>query len=197
MLVHHRPNLNHRFDQLMWRDDIAQPQRWVQNLAHRACVDDTTYIIQALQTREWGTGVTKFRVVIVLENVGVAFAREIDQGRPSRKTHRHAERELMGRSDVNYFWRVPFQRLRDCDSLSVNRSWHNFRACKPEGSASLVTSGILHPRNLASIYQSHRANHHCLLCSSGNDDLIRIAARAPVVAQICRQRLPQLSIATA
>src|SRR6266850_5398220 len=152
MLVHHRPNLNHRFDQLVWRDDITQPQRWVQNLAHRARVDDTTHIIQTLQTREWGTGVTKFRVVIVLENVGVARARKIDQGRPPRETHRHPERELMGRSYVNYFWRQRFRRSRDCDSFPVNRSWHNVRAGKPKGSASLVKSWVLNPRYLAAIY---------------------------------------------
>ena len=78
VLVHDRPNLDHRFDQLMWRDDITQSQRWVQDLAHRAGVDDATDIIQALQTWEWGTGITKFRVMIVLENVGVALARKID-----------------------------------------------------------------------------------------------------------------------
>src|SRR5437773_2616278 len=135
--------------------------------------------------------------MIVLENVGVARARKIDQGRPSRKTHRHAERELMGRSYVNYFWGALFRRPRDCDSFPVNRSWHDHRAGKPNGSTSLIKSWVLNPRNLAAIYQCHRADHHCLLRSSGNDDLIRIAARASVIAQIRCQRLAQLGIATA
>src|SRR5436309_15132248 len=152
MLVHHRANLNHRFDELMWRDDITQPQGWVQNLAHRARVNDTTNIIQALQTWEWGTGVTKFRVVIVLENVGVARPCKIDQGRPPRETHRHAKRELMGRSYVNYFRRALFRRPRDCDSFPVNRSWHDNRPGKAERSASLVKSWVLNPSNLAAIY---------------------------------------------
>src|SRR5438067_241889 len=152
MLVHHRSNLNHRVDQLVWRDDITQPQRWVQDLAHRARVDDMTYIIQALQTREWGTGITKFRVMIVLKNVGVARARKIDQGRPPRKTHRHAERELMRGSYVNYFWRALFRRPRDGDSLSVNRSGYDNRPGKAQRSASLVKSRVLNPRNLAAIY---------------------------------------------
>src|SRR5436190_12975704 len=98
MLVHHRPNLNHRFDQLMWRDDITQPQRWVQDLAQRARIDDATHIIQALQTWEWGTGITKFRVVIVLENVSIARARKINQGCPPCEARCHTERELMRRS---------------------------------------------------------------------------------------------------
>src|SRR4029077_16129025 len=108
MLVHHGANFNHRFDQLMWRDDITQPQRWVQDLAHRARVDNTPHIVQALQTWEWGTGITKFCIVIVLENVGVARARKIDQRGSPRETHRQAERELVRRSYVNYFWRALF-----------------------------------------------------------------------------------------
>src|SRR5438552_13320672 len=127
MLIHHSANLDHRFDQLFRRQDITQAQGWIKNLAHGACVDDTTRVVQALQTWEWGTGITKFRVVIVLENVSVAPTRKVDQCSPPRETHCHAERELMGRSHVNYFWRPLFRRSRDCDSFSVNRSWHNIR----------------------------------------------------------------------
>src|SRR6267154_5004371 len=109
-------------------------------------------MVEPLQTWEWGTGVTKFRVMIVLENVGVARARKIDQRRPPRKTHRHAERELMGRSYVNYFRRALFRRPRDCDSFPVNRSGYDNRPGKAERSASLVESWILDPRDLAAIY---------------------------------------------
>src|SRR4029077_16968360 len=98
------------------------------------------------------TGVTKFRVVIVLENVGVARARKIDQRGSPRETHRHAERELVRGSYVNYFWRALFRWSRDCDSLPVNRSWHDDRPGKAERSASLVKTWVLNPRNLAAIY---------------------------------------------
>src|SRR5436309_9117573 len=130
MLIHHSANLDHRFDQLFRCKQVAQTQRRIKNLAHGACVDDTTGVIQSLQTWEWGTGITKFRVVIVLENVSVAPTRKVDQCSPPRETHCHAERELMGRSHVNYFWRPLFRRSRDCDSFSVNRSWHNIRPGK-------------------------------------------------------------------
>jgi hypothetical protein len=90
--------------------------------------------------------------VIVLENVGIARARKIDQGRPPRETHRHAERELMGRSYINYFGRALLRRPRDCNSFPVNRSWHDYRPGKAKGSAGLVKPGILNPRNLTAIY---------------------------------------------
>src|SRR5437870_13672477 len=103
----------------------------------------------------------------------------------------------MGRSYVNYFGRALFRRPRDCDSFPVNRSWHNSRPGKTKGSSSLIKSWILDPGYLTPIYQGHRADHHCLLRSSGDDDLIWIAMCASVIAQISCQRLAQVGIATA
>src|SRR5437899_10699441 len=111
MLVHDSANLDHRFDQMLRSQDITQPQGWVEDLTHGACVDNTTGVIEALQAWEWGTGVTKFRVVIVLENVRVAGACKLDQSRPSRETHRHPKRELVGWSYVDDLWRVLFRRV--------------------------------------------------------------------------------------
>src|SRR5439155_17154822 len=133
--------------------------------------------------------------MIVLENVGVARARKIDQGRPPRKTHRHAERELMGRSYVNYFWRALFRRPRDCDSLPVNRSGYDNRPCKAERSASLVKSRVFDPSNLPSIYERHRANHHCLLRSGRDDDLVWMTAGTSVITQVSRECLAQVGVA--
>src|SRR6266478_6953784 len=153
-------------------------------------------MVEPLQAWEWGTGITKFRVVIVLENVGVARARKIDQGRSPRQTHRHAERELMGRSHVDYFGRALFRRPRDCDSFPVNRSWYDSRPGKAERSTSLVKSRIFNPRNLATIYQRHRADHHGLLCSSGNNDLVWMTTRTSVITQISCQCFAEVGVAT-
>src|SRR6266478_940342 len=197
MLIHHGPNLDHWFNQLLWRQDITQPQGWIENLAHRARVDDTTHIIEALQTWEWGTGITKFRVVVVLENVSVAGARKIDQSRSSRQTHSHAKRELVGRSDVDDFWRALSRRPRNRDSLPVNRPWNNGCPCEPKRPASLVKSRIFDPRNLSSVYESHRADHHCLLRSRCDDDLVWMTTCTSVIAQISCQCLAQVGVATA
>src|SRR4029450_7561853 len=103
MLIHYCPNLNHWFDQLLRRQHITQSQGAVEDLTHRARINNTTGVIKSLQTWEWGTGITKFRVMIIFENVSVAGARKIDQSYPSRETHRHAKWELMRRSDIDYF----------------------------------------------------------------------------------------------
>src|SRR5437899_8266116 len=184
MLIHHSANLDYRFDQLFRCEDVTQAQGWVEDLAHGAGVDDAPGVIESLQTWEWGTGITKFRVVIVLENVSVAGAREIDQSRPSREAHRHTERELMGRSHVNYFGRALFRRPPNRDSFPVNRPRHDNRSSKTKGSASLVKSRILYPCNLTPIYEGHCTDHHCLLCSSGADSLVWMTMHTPVITQI-------------
>src|SRR5439155_11106630 len=162
MLIHHGANLDHRFDQLFRRQDITQAQGWIKNLTHCARVDDAASVIKPLQTWKRGTGITKFRVVIVLENVSVAPARKIDQSRPSCEAHRHAERKLMGRRHVNYFGRGLFRRPRDHDSFPVNGSRNYSCPGKAKSSASLVKYGIFDPRHLTPIYEGHGADHHRL-----------------------------------
>src|SRR6266513_1933797 len=48
MLVHHGANLDHWFDQLLRCQDITQSQGGVEDLAHRACVDNATRVIKSL-----------------------------------------------------------------------------------------------------------------------------------------------------
>src|SRR5881397_3208657 len=158
MLIHHGPNLDHRINQLFRREQISDAQGRIENLAHRARVDHAAGIIESLQTRKWGAGETKFRVVIVLENVGVTLARKIDQRSPARKAHGHAERKLMRWRYVNDLGRRPFRSLRDHDSLAINGSWHDRGSGKKKSAASLVKSRIFDPRDLPPIYQGQRAD---------------------------------------
>src|SRR5438477_855411 len=76
MLIHYRPDLNHRVDQWFWGENVTEPQRWIENLTHGSGVDDATGVIESLQTRERGTGKTKLRIVVVFENEGVPLAGE-------------------------------------------------------------------------------------------------------------------------
>src|SRR5438876_1926423 len=135
--------------------------------------------------------------MIVLENVSIAGSRKIDQRCSTRETHRHTEWELVRRSHVNDFGRALFRGARDRDSFPVN--WARNDGCPGEtkGTASLIESRIFDPRNLSPIYESHRADHHCLLRSGGNDDLVRMTTRTSVITQISCERLAQVRVATA
>src|SRR5436190_3999429 len=197
MLINHCANLNHWLDQSLWCKDVTQAQRWIENFTHCAGIDNPAGVIKPLQAWERGTGVPKFRVVIILENVSVAGAGKIDQCRPPRQAHGHTKWELMRRSNIDDFRRPLSGRPRDGDPFPVNRLWNNARACKAKSSASLVKSRIFHPCNLSAIYQGHRADHHRLLRSSGNDDLVRVTTRASVITQISRQRFAQVRFTTA
>jgi hypothetical protein len=68
------------------------------------------------------------------------------------------------------------------DPFLVDRSWDHGRSGKTESSAGLVKSWIFDPRDLARIYEGHRADRHRLLCSGCDHDLIRMTARTPEVA---------------
>src|SRR5438132_3993062 len=197
MLVHHCTNFDHWVDQLLRRQNITQSQGGVEDLSHCACVDNTACIIKPLQTREWGTGIPKFRVMVILKDVSVAGARKIDQSRPSRETHRHSKWELMRRSNIDYFRRTLFRWPCNGDPFAINRPWNDGRAGESKGSASLVKSRIFDPCSLSAINEGHRADHHCLLRASSNDDLVRVTTRTPIITQISCERFAQVGVATA
>src|SRR5438045_4933078 len=90
-----------------------------------------------------------------------------------------------------------FRRPRDCDSFPVNRSWNDGCPGEAKGAASLVESRILDPRYLTPIYEGHCTDHHCLLRSSRDDDLVGMTARTSVITQITCERFAQVGVATA
>src|SRR6476660_8690231 len=103
----------------------------------------------------------------------------------------------MRRSDVDDFWRRLFRWPRDRDAIPINRSWNHCCSCETKDPAGLVKSRIFDPRNFTLIHQGHCADHHCLLCSSGDDDLVWMTACASVIAQISCERFAQVGVATA
>src|SRR5437870_1817284 len=88
MLVGDRANSDHRFYQFFRGQNVAQAQRWIENLTHGARVDDSPTVIQPLQARKRRAGKTKFRVMIVLKDVSITGMGKVDQSRPARETHR-------------------------------------------------------------------------------------------------------------
>src|SRR5438046_8326675 len=135
--------------------------------------------------------------MIVLKNIGVTLTRKINQRRPARETHRHAERELMRRGHVNNLWRCLFRRPRDHDSFPVHWSRNYCRAGEARSAAGLIDSWLFDPRHLAPISQRHRADHHRLLRSSSDNALVRMTARASVITQVSCDRFAQVRVTAA
>src|SRR5438093_13510727 len=197
MLIGDRPDLDYWLYQLLWRQNITQAQGWIEDLAHCPGVNDATRVIESLQAGERRTGEAKLRVMIVLKNIGVTLTREIDQRGPACQTHGHAERELMRRCDVNNLWRCLFRRPCDHDSFPVHWSRNYCRAGETKSAPGLIESWIFDPRDLTPIYQRHRADHHRLLRSSSDNDLVRMTARASVITQISCDRFAQVRVTAA
>src|SRR6476646_8380664 len=197
MLIHYRPDLNHRVDQWFRGEDVTEAQRWIKNLTDGSGIDDATRVIESLQTGERRSGKTKLGIVVVFENVGVPLAGKLDERGPARKTHRHPERKLMRRRDVNDLGRSAFGRSTDHDSFAIDRSRNDRATGETKSAARLIESGIFNPRHFTTIYKRQRADYHRLLRSSGNDDLIGPTARTPKIAKICCDGLAQIGVAVA
>src|SRR5260370_36271747 len=135
--------------------------------------------------------------MIVLGNVGVALTREIDERRPARETHGHAERKLMRRCDVDNLWCCLFRRPCDHDSFPIHWSRNYCRAGETKSAAGLIESWIFDPRDLTPIYQRHRADHHRLPRSSSDNDLVRATAHASVITPIGLEHFTQVGVSAA
>jgi hypothetical protein len=101
MLIHRAADLGHRIDQRLRRNDVAQTQRGTKNFAYRSRVNHPAGVIHPLQRGKWWPGKAELRVVVVFKNKRLISTRKIEQCGPTLKTHRNAERKLMGRRYVN------------------------------------------------------------------------------------------------
>src|SRR4029453_8240071 len=138
---------------------------------------------------------TKLGVVVVFKDERVMRTGEIEQGRPARKTHRHADRKLMRRSYVDEFGQRLFSRSRDDDSLIVERLWNDLSTGKSKNSCGLLITRIFNPCGLSRIEQCCCRNQHRLLHSADDHDLVRMAASRSEIAQISRECLAQVGVA--
>jgi len=108
VLVHCAADFDQGIDQLLWRNDVAQPQGRIKDFTHRSGVNDPAEIVDSLQARERRPGKAELRVKVVFKNKCIVNARKIEQRSPALETHCHAERVLMRRCYVDNFWLIFF-----------------------------------------------------------------------------------------
>src|SRR4030095_16956648 len=195
VLIHGAADLDKRIDQRLRRNDVTQTQRRTKNLAHRSRVNHPAGVIDPLHRRERRSGEKNLGVEGVFKDEGVMRTGKIEQGRPARKTHRHADRKLMRRSYVDEFWQGLFSRSRNDDSLIVERLWNDFSTGQSKNSCGLLITRIFNPCGLARIEQCCCRNQHRLLHSADDHDLVRMTASRSEIAQISRKRFAQVGVA--
>src|SRR5260370_22655817 len=145
MLIDHASDLDHRIYQRLWCNDVAQAQRGIEDLTHRSGVDHPVRIVEPLQGRQRGSGKAELRVVVVFENKCVVSTRKIEQAGPTLKTHRNAERKLMGGRYVNDPRQWFFCRSRNHDSLVVERLRNYLNGSQSKYPSRLLITGVFDP----------------------------------------------------
>src|SRR5207245_5609143 len=106
MLVDNIAHLDEGVDKVWRCDQKTEAQRWVKDLAHSAGINHPAGIVQTLKTWQRRPIETKLGIIIILQDVTVARLRELDQGFPPLKAHRHTEGKLVRRCDENESGRI-------------------------------------------------------------------------------------------
>src|SRR5262245_64390500 len=106
VLVHDSAHLNQGVDKLWRRDQKAEAQRRVKDLAHSAGINHPAGMVQTLKTWQRRPIETKLGIIIILQDVAVARLRELNQSFPPLKAHRHTEGKLVRRRDKNESGRI-------------------------------------------------------------------------------------------
>src|ERR1700757_2280387 len=151
VLVHDSEHLYESVDKLWRCDQKTETQGWIKDLAHSAGINHPAGIVQTLKTRQRRPIETKFGIIIILQNVGVARLRELDQSLPPLKAHRHTEGKLVRRCDQNESGRILPRALLDYQPLTVDRPRNNFGPDKSQDITRLMEAGIFHPRHFSFI----------------------------------------------
>src|SRR5690348_17124448 len=155
MLIHRTADFHQCVNQRLWSHDVSQSKRGTKNLADRACVNHSTSFIDPLQRREWRSDEAEFRVVVVLEHKSVMSAREIEQTGSALERHGNAERELVRRCHVDYFWERLFSRSSDHNSFIVERLRYDLNACQRKDPLGLLITRIFDPCDFTRVQYRH------------------------------------------
>ena len=92
---------DHRFENRWRQDRVTQAQLRQQGFGEGADVGDDAALVEAMQRIGRTPFVAKFAVVVVLDDDRPQFMRASQQGFAARRAHRHAQRKLMRRRDIN------------------------------------------------------------------------------------------------
>jgi hypothetical protein len=78
VLIHCAADFDQSIDQVLWRNDIAQPQGRIKHFTHGSGVNDPAEIVDSLQTGKRRSGKAKLRVKIVFKNKCIVSASKIE-----------------------------------------------------------------------------------------------------------------------
>jgi hypothetical protein len=191
-----RPRGDERIDQSRRHDEVTEPERREQYLAERPGVDQAARRVEPLEGGEGAARVPVLAVVVVLEDPGSTRARPLEEREPPVEAHRHAERVLMGRRDVDQPGPGGAARAApDVEPLPVHRHGLKADPRRDEGSARPLIARVLDPGRITGIEEHPRGEIHRLLRAGHDDHLRCLAAHGARLAEVRRDRLAERGVA--
>src|SRR5262249_36067178 len=88
-------------DEIWWHDQVAEPQRWQENLAEAAREDHGLAVIESLEGRDGPADISILTVVVVFEDPRPSAARPIEELQSPAHCHHRSQRKLMRGRDVD------------------------------------------------------------------------------------------------
>ena len=196
MPVGQRARGDERLDQLRRHDQVPEPERREEHLAERPRVDHAARRVEPLERRERASRVAVLAVVVVLEDPRPARARPLEEREPAVQAHRHAERVLVRRRDVDQPGTGSVAGTpADVEPLRVHGDRGQADPRRDQGAARALVARILDPRRVPGIEEHPRREIHRLLGAGHHDDLGRLAAHGPRLAEVRRDRLAKRRVA--
>src|SRR5574342_151191 len=118
------------------QDHVTDSKRWKEHFAKGSNVDDAVCLIKPLQSGQWTCRKPELAVIVIFKDESVCTFRPIQQCQSPRERHRHSQRELMRRSEIDQsrLWRTLDPDLYH-QTFMINRNRNNICAYTEEGAS--------------------------------------------------------------
>ena len=189
-----RSQRGHPLDQGRREDQVSEAQRREEHLAEAPGEQHRRVLLQTLERGDGPPLVAVLAVVVVLEQDRPAPPCPPEQREAAGDAHRHAERVLVGRRDVDKPHALEPPPV-DHQTLGVDPDRDEARPHGGEGAGSAAVTRILQAHPVSGVDQQPGREVERLLDAGDDRDLLRLAARAPGRPEMSGHRVTERPVA--
>ena len=154
-------------------------------------------IVKALQRRHRLSFESKFTVIIIFDYEGACTFGPFENGHPPLQRHRHSQRKLVGRSQINSPGvRTDFLSRGNRQAFLVHRHRDDLGSNIAKSNTGAKVSRVLRPNLVMFLKKQARQQIERLLSSGDDDDLFRVASHTSGCSQIVCNSIAQWPIPT-
>ncbi len=183
----------HRFAQACRRQQVAEAQLGEEGLGKGPEVGHLAVPVEAAQRLQRTPVEAVLAVVVVLDDQRPVALRPVQQLQAPLQAHRHAQRELVRRGDVDQLGVVRQQ--VDAQPLGVHRHSAHLGAGGQQAGAGRRITGFLDHRQVAGVEHHPGQQVESLLGALGDHQGVPVALHGAVDRQVAGDRQAQLGVA--